>query len=239
MHRALVYHTISAPRIPLPADIDISAERFEKHLRWLSKHRNRVVALRRTLSEPADTKLIAITFDDGYRDNLTVALPLLEKYDLPATLFMAAGFVGQEGYLTAEDLKLMADHPLIEIGSHSLSHPHLTRMPREEARFELLESKRILEEITEKTIDLLAYPYGDCDTAIERLSEHCGYQAAWSVWNGSNTPFSRWRVPLGRNDGMLRFLAKVSGAYFPVKRRLRPPIVAGNRHETAKVLFSD
>jgi peptidoglycan/xylan/chitin deacetylase (PgdA/CDA1 family) len=238
MHKAIVYHTISAPPVPLPADIDISPERFETHLRWLSKRRKRVVPLRQTLCEPAGSRLIAITFDDGYRDNLTVALPLLEKYDLPATLFVAAGLIGQQGYLTAEDLKLMADHPLIEIGSHTLSHLHITRIPREMACFELLESKRILEGITGKAIDLLAYPYGDCSPAIERLSEQCGYQAAWSVWNGSNTPFSRWRVPLGRNDGILRFIAKVSGAYFPVKRRLRPPIVAGNL-PAAEVLFSD
>jgi len=225
MHKAVVYHTISTPEVRLPADIDISPQRFEEHLRWLAKRRERVVTLRDTLSAPKNKSLIAITFDDGYLDNLTVALPLLEKYDLPMTLFMAAGFVGKEGYLTSDDLKFLAAHPLVTIGSHTFHHRHLTELSEEEARFELLESKKLLEEITEKTIDLLAYPYGDCNAAIERLSERCGYRAAWSVWNGNDTPFSRWRVPLGRNDNLPRFIAKVSPIYFPVKRILKPPVI--------------
>ena len=240
MHKAVVYHTISAPPSAMPADIDVSPERFEKHLMWLSDRRSEVASLNVMLELPASAGLIAITFDDGYKDNLTVALPLLEKYGLPATLFMVAGFIGKEGYLSADDLKEMADHPLIDIGSHTLSHPHLTSLSGEEARYELLESKKILEEVTKKKIDLLAYPYGDCDSNIERLSEQCGYRAAWSVWNGNNSPYSRWRIPLGRNDGMLRFIAKTSGFYFPIKRRLRPPVISlDNRDETAAVLCSD
>jgi len=225
MHKAVVYHTISSPKTPLPANTDVSPERFEEHLRWLAKRRERVVTLRDTLSAPKNKNLIAITFDDGYLDNLTVALPLLEKYDLPMTLFMATGFLGNEGYLTSGDLKFLATHPLVTIGSHTFRHCHLTQLSEEEARFELLESKKLLEEITGQTIDLLAYPYGDCNQAIERLSEECGYTAAWSVWNGNNTPHSRWRVPLGRNDNLLRFIAKVSSFYFPVKQILRPPVI--------------
>jgi peptidoglycan/xylan/chitin deacetylase (PgdA/CDA1 family) len=225
MHKVVVYHTISTPAVPMPANTDISPQRFEEHLRWLGKRRKRVVTLRETLAAPKSENLIAITFDDGYQDNLTVALPLLEKYDLPMTLFVAANFIGKDDYLKSEDLKFLASHPLVTIGSHTFSHPHLTRISEDEARFELLESKKILEEITEKTIDLLAYPYGDCNRMIERLSEECGYAAAWSVWNGNNTPYSRWRVPLGRNDNLLRFVAKVSPVYFPVKRILKPPAI--------------
>ena len=232
MHKAVVYHTISSPKTPLPANTDVSPERFEEHLRWLAKRRERVVTLRETLSAPKNKNLISITFDDGYLDNLTVALPLLEKYDLPMTLFMAADFLGKEGYLTSDNLKFLATHPLVTIGSHTFRHFHLTQLLPEEARFELLESKKILEEITEKTIDLLAYPYGDCNRAIERLSEQCGYTAAWSVWNGKNTAHSRWRVPLGRNDNLLRFIAKVSPFYFPVKQILKPPVTeARQRNE--------
>jgi len=236
MHKAVVYHTISTPGVRLPADIDISPQRFEEHLRWLAKRRERVVTLRETLSAPKSKNLIAITFDDGYLDNLTVALPLLEKYDLPMTLFMAANFIGKDGYLTADDLQYLAAHPLITVGSHTFSHPHLTELSKAEAGFELLESKKILEEITGKTIDLLAYPYGDCNRAIERLSEECGYKAAWSVWNGNDTPFSRWRVPLGRNDNLPRFIAKVSPFYFPVKRILKPPVIEAREAQDESLL---
>jgi len=137
MHRAIVYHTISAPEMRLPSDIDISPRRFEEHLRWLAKRREQVVTLRDTLHAPERKNLIAITFDDGYSDNLTVALPLLEKYDLPMTLFMATGFIGKKDYLTTDDLKFLAAHPLITIGSHTFSHPHLTELSEAEARLEL------------------------------------------------------------------------------------------------------
>ncbi|CAN5414979.1 polysaccharide deacetylase family protein [soil metagenome] len=240
MHKVVVYHTISSPEAALPADTDISPQRFETHLRWLAKRRKHVTTLRETLFPTAHKNLIAITFDDGYRDNLTVALPLLEKYDLPMTLFMAADFIGKEDYLTADDLKFLAAHPLVTIGSHAFSHQHLTELSKAEAEFELLESKKILEEITGKTIDLLAYPYGDCNSTIEWLSAECGYAAAWSVWNGNNTPHSRWRIPLGRNDNLPRFIAKVSPFYFPVKRFLKPPVIEAKPIKTTNgVLLTD
>lgn len=225
MHKAIVYHTISAPEVPLKANIDISPPRFETHLQWLVGRRKRVVPIRRFLSAPPRKNLLAITFDDGFQDNLTVALPLLEKYNLPATVFVTANLIGKENYLTREDLQKLASHPLITIGSHSFHHLHLSALPEEEVWFELAESKKLLQEIIGETVDLLAYPYGDCNTIIEKLSEKCGYAAAWSVWNGENTPFSRWRIPLGRNDNLLRFIAKVSPFYFPVKQLLKPPTI--------------
>jgi peptidoglycan/xylan/chitin deacetylase (PgdA/CDA1 family) len=228
MHAVVVYHTISSPPTALPSNIDVSPEKFESHLRWLARRRKRVETLERLLSIPESERRIAITFDDGFQDNLTVALPLLEKYELPATIFVAAGFIGKEGYLTVDDLKILGKHPLITIGSHGLTHAHFPAMSDDEARFELVESRRILEAATGRKVDLLAWSYGDCNSRLERLSEESGFRAAWSVWNGWNTPHSRWRVPLGRNDNLPRFVAKVSRFYFPVKQLLRKPIDSEN-----------
>lgn len=224
MHKAVVYHTISKPVLPLPANIDVSPERFETHLKWLAARRRKSVApLHEQLTAPATRKLISITFDDGFQDNLTVALPLLEKYNFPATVFVTPDFLNKPTYLTDDELKVLAGHELITIGAHGLYHRHLTELSIGEASRELTVSKQILEDTINKKVDLLAYPYGDCNRAVERLSEAAGYRAAWSVWNGSNTRFSLWRVPLGKNDDLLRFAAKISAAYFPVKRFLKPP----------------
>lgn len=217
MHSVLVYHTISAPPEPLPGDIDISRERFARQLQWLSRWR-RVARLDETLSG-ASSRLVAITFDDGYRDNLTVALPLLEKFSLPMTLFVAAAFVGQEGYLSKEELREIARHPLVSIGAHGLSHRDFTRLSKDEARFELVESRRLLESIIGASLDFMAWPYGECNAELEELSKQCGYRAAWSVWKGTNTAHSLWRVPLGRRDNMVRFIAKVSGAHTLTKAK--------------------
>jgi len=216
MHSVIVYHSISSPPLPMEGDIDISPARFEEQLRWLSRWRN-VAPLVETLS--SRRRSVAITFDDGFRDNLTVALPLLEKFSMPMTLFVVAGFVGREGYLSADDLLLLSKHPLITIGAHGLWHRHFNRLSRGEARHELIESRSILESIVGMNVDLMAWPYGECNLELERLSAACGYRAAWSVWKGTNGTYSRWRVPLGRNDNLIRFAAKSSGVYGLSKAR--------------------
>src|ERR1041385_6236651 len=121
MYSVLVYHTINhadgrpdCPEMVLP-------ERFEEQLNWLSRRRN-VLPLTEILTRSRRNRGVAITFDDGYRDNLTIALPLLEKYQLPVTLFVVAGFVGREQYLSESELREMARHPLVTIGSHGLWH---------------------------------------------------------------------------------------------------------------------
>ena len=226
MHKVIVYHTISAPDAPLPSNIDVSPERFESHVRWLSARRDQVRSLKELVSLSPSANVLAITFDDGYKDNLTVALPILEKYALPVTIFIAAGFIGRPGYLDESDVRELASHPLVTIGSHGYWHLHLSSLSRAEMHFELTESKKVLETLTGNSIDLVAYPYGDCNEDVERTSRDCGYTAGWSVWNGQNTPFCRWRVPLGRNDNLPRFIAKVSPYYFPIKRIVRPPLRA-------------
>lgn len=232
MNKALVYHTISTQERPLPSSIDISPERFESHLAWLAERRDRVVDLRRFLSVPESANLIAITFDDGFRDNLTVALPLLERYGLPMTLFMVAGYIGENGYLDADDLRELAGHPLVTIGSHGMWHRPFTVLSDAEAVCEFKESGERLESVTGAKVDLFAYPYGDCNTRIERLCRKSGYTAAWSVWNGNNSPFSRWRVPLGTPDNVTRLKAKVSSVYFPLKKVIMPPRI-DRIHESA------
>ena len=217
MHSVLVYHSISSPIEPLEADADISPARFERQLQWLSRWR-RVVPLEETLGTTT-RRSVAITFDDGYRDNLTVALPLLEKFQLPMTLFVVAGFVGREGYLSKEDLREISAHPLVTIGAHGLWHRHFNRLTASEARFELIESRRMLSDLTGNTVDLLAWPYGECNRELEQLSEECGYRASWSVWKGTNSTHSRWRVPLGRNDNLARFVIKASGFYALTKAK--------------------
>ena len=212
MHSILVYHTIRAPADRLPGDIDISPERFERQLRWLGRWR-RVVTLPETLSAPESDRLTAITFDDGFRDNLTVALPLLEKYQLPITLFVIAGFLGREGFLSPDELRELSKHPLVTIGAHGLWHRHFTRLTTDEARLELVESRRLLSAMIGSRVDLMAWPFGECNERLEQLSKECGYRASWSVWKGANTLHARWRVPLGRRDNMVKFIAKASGAY--------------------------
>ena len=219
MHSILVYHTIDDVNAATACAETISPERFERQLRWLSRRR-RVVSLEATLTRSRRESLVAITFDDGYRDNLTVALPVLEIFRLPMTVFVVAGFVGTDGYLSKDELREISRHPLVTVGAHGLWHRDFNRLSTEDARHELTESRRYLEEIIGKRVDLMAWPYGECNPELERLSGECGYRASWSVWKGTNGPHSRWRVPLGGRDHMIRFIAKSSGLYALTEARL-------------------
>jgi peptidoglycan/xylan/chitin deacetylase (PgdA/CDA1 family) len=219
MHSILVYHTIDDVNAATACAETISPERFEQQLRWLSRRRH-VVSLEATLTRSQRESLVAITFDDGYRDNLTVALPVLERFRLPMTVFVVAGFVGTDGYLSKDELREISRHPLVTIGAHGLWHRDFNSLSTEDARHELTESRRYLEEIIGKRVDLMAWPYGECNPELERLSGECGYRASWSVWKGNNGPHSRWRVPLGSRDHMIRFIAKSSGLYALTEARL-------------------
>jgi peptidoglycan/xylan/chitin deacetylase (PgdA/CDA1 family) len=216
MHSILVYHSVSSAVEPLPGHIDISPERFKKQMQWLSRWRN-VVRLFQTLRAPASERLVSITFDNGYRDNLTTALPILEKFDFPMTLFVAPGLLGKKGYLSHDELREISRHPLVTIGAHGLHNRRFTELNRNDSRFELIESRIILEKITKKRVELMSWPDGVCNEELERLSDAAGYRASWSEWNGENTIHSLKRITLYREDNMPRFIAKVTGAYFPLK----------------------
>src|SRR5258707_1161445 len=114
-----------------------------------------------------------------------------------------SGFVGPAGHLSNADLRGIARHPLGNMGAHGISHRDFTQLATDEARFELGNSRRLLESITGTCVDLMAWPYGECNAELETLSRECGYRAAWSVWKGTNSAHSLWRVPLGRRDNLV------------------------------------
>lgn len=136
-------------------------------MRW-----RKVAKLDETLSSHESKRLTAITFDDGFRDNLTVALPLLEKYGLPITLFVTAGFIDRDGYLSTQELREISMHPLVTIGAHGLWNRNFTRLSADEARLELVESCWLLGGIIGATVDLMAWPYGECNPELERLARN-------------------------------------------------------------------
>jgi len=97
-----------------------------------------------------------ITFDDGLKDVYRVAYPELKKRNIPFTVFIVTDFLDQEGYLSSKELQVLADDPLVTIGSHGTTHKILHGMDEAEQRMELLDSKHILEEKTGKSVWLFA-----------------------------------------------------------------------------------
>jgi peptidoglycan/xylan/chitin deacetylase (PgdA/CDA1 family) len=211
---------------------------FENQMRYLSTRYN-PISLETMAQHLQDgtslpPKAIAVTFDDGYHDNYENAYPVLRKYHVPATGLLATNFIGtgkipawEEAYYTGENalmlswkqVRAMSDGG-ISFGSHTLSHPLLTRIPRRQREYELCRSKEIIEQQIGKPVTTFAYPSGDFDSETKEVVREAGYCAAVSIRAGQNGPYDDVYA-LRRNLIQLRsvchrlfpvsFLAEITG----------------------------
>ncbi len=160
-----------------------------------------------TANEAMPRRSVVITFDDCYKDNLAAARVLAE-HGLPATFFVPTQFVETDhvfdwdigltrlANLTWNDVREMVQlgH---SIGSHSVSHPDLGIVPSKQARFELLESKRVLEDRLEMPIRWFAYPFGGASnfrSCYWPLAQELGYDLCFSAMRGFVKPEDGVRV---------------------------------------------
>lgn len=191
---------------------------------------------------------VALTFDDAFECLHRNALPILRQLDMPCTIFVPTAYLGQapgwrmettadqhECVMSAARLQEVAG-PLVAIGSHTATHPHLTALTPEAAQLELTESRDALEALLEQQIRLLAFPYGDRNMALAALCQRAGYAQVFTIEPTLVRPeaaaFVRGRVAVDPEDGPLTFYLKAHGAYAwmarasavkrALRRRLRP-----------------
>ena len=160
---------------------------------------------------------VAITFDDGYCDNLTHAYPVLQRLGLPFTIFVTPGFVrsGAALYLTPAQLRQLADDPLATIGAHGDSHARLTGLSDQALQQELVSSKAWLEDAIGKRVTTMSYPHGAVDARVRDAVRAAGFTTACCSEFGVNQP-GRDRLALRRtdiwsSDSLEVFKAKLSG----------------------------
>jgi len=182
----LMYHRIAID----PTDknmLCVSPENFRAHIRYLKRYKN-IVKLEDIIKPNIPTNSTALTFDDGYSDNLHNALPILEEYDAPATIFVTVGLLGQRYpwdsenssgiAITESELKILGNHRLIEIGAHTITHPRLSTLSVDEQSQEIKNSKEVLEKIINKKIVSFAYPFGDFNGNSMQLVEKLEFKRA-------------------------------------------------------------
>jgi peptidoglycan/xylan/chitin deacetylase (PgdA/CDA1 family) len=227
----LLYHSIgngspySLPRDSFDRQLDVLAERF----RFV-----RLDELRGSLSEPVGRNRVSITFDDGFLDNFEQALPALERHRVPATFFVATGFLGGRFGPPRGELPMMEASHLVEvaargheIGAHTVSHPRLTRISLDSAREEMSGSKAFLEDLLHRRVVSFAYPKGDYNAAVRDAARDLGFQNAVTVEEGLVRDRPDWlalpRVWVSNRLSAGAFLAKLSPAvewYWGLSRRL-------------------
>jgi peptidoglycan/xylan/chitin deacetylase (PgdA/CDA1 family) len=199
-----MYHAIH----PGDSDLCVSPGAFRDQMAWLHEHAFRTISLdeyRQALTSGTMGRLgraAVLTFDDGYVNNFELAVPALREHGFSATFFIATGHVGKAtGWLdkkwpvmTWEQVRESAQAG-IGVGAHTVTHPHLDRIPLSEAREEMARSKAELEERLGRPADWLCYPFGGHTPAVEDAAREIGFHGAVSVAQGNhNAPDDLFRL---------------------------------------------
>lgn len=222
----LMYHRVDKEEA-LKSKLAVSPQVFQKQMSFLARNKYNVIALGQLSSLiKAKSKIpqntVVITFDDGYEDNYLQAYPILKKYNLPATIFIIVDFIGRPGYMNEAQLKELAQSGLITLGSHTMTHPVLTKIDENLLDKEISGSKKVLEEKTGLPINLFSYPLGAFNESVRRKVIEAGYKGAVATNPGKNYPnndsYVLKRMRISENAGNLFiFWAEISGYYTFIK----------------------
>ncbi len=182
----LMYHYIRVAdenADPVGYRLSILPERFAEQMAWLQEHAytpmrmDDLAACLRGQQDCPDQP-VALTFDDGYADAATEALPILNAYGFKATFYIVPGFVGRPGYMSWEQIELLHNSGM-EIGSHTMNHADLTGLEDVKAiRNELVQSREVLEQRLGAPVRSFCYPAGSYAPQIMEEVRRAGYTNA-------------------------------------------------------------
>lgn len=215
---------------------------FDTQMAYLRRTAN-IVKPDHTGPLATDRPNVAVTFDDAFRSVREHALPALQRHGVPATIYVPTGWLGRqpgwqmesygdrdETVMTTEELQGLPGD-LIDIGSHTIHHPHLTKLSDAEVDEQFAASRATLEAMFQRPIDTLAFPYGDHDAGVVERARAAGYRFVYTVAPQAiapgDTAISRGRTAADPADAPGLFALKTRGAFdwmpmaSALKRKLR------------------
>lgn len=202
----------------------VSPRLFARQMAALCARGYEVAPLSRLFAGDLSDRSVVITFDDGYENYFTHALPVLVRYGFPATVFLVANAIGRTNAWDANegdveerlmDLRQIREAQAAgtEFGSHTLDHVDLISATPDEAWRQISESRRVLEERLEMPVSSFCYPYGRKTEAIRDMVGRAGYRLACSTEKGANTettdPLCLRRINVRRDTHLPIFLYKL------------------------------
>lgn len=316
----LTYHRICNKNYdwslnPLPV------KSFKEHLKFLTDSYN-IISLDDLVDlvikrEPIHEKTVVLTFDDGYKDNYTNAYPLLQKYEIPATIYLTSKLIGtgelvwadKVGYilynsqedqikidglgeydlsskfekyqtffelkkklvnltelekssfidklvnlcqveiptdvgcelmLSWDEVKEMNENN-IDFGAHTINHPVLPKLTHEEAKWEIMESKKVLEENLQQEVNHFSYPYGTFNQDVINITKELNFKSAVTLDQNLINTRKDDLYSLSRMDGFadlnfLKLFLSGYGKYFYDFVKLKSRIMANNPRLFKKIM---
>jgi peptidoglycan/xylan/chitin deacetylase (PgdA/CDA1 family) len=237
----LFYHKIGTPADDsCNPHLYVPLENFAAQMRSLSQHGYNTLTLSE-LNQALDNRVklprrsVIITFDDGHRDNYENAFPVLERYNLKATVFVVADFIGRKaGWQRRENITepLLSWDQIyqmqkkgITFASHTCTHPMLNKIPPDKARYEIMVSREKLEQGLGVPVESFCYPYGEFNQKVTALVKEAGYIAACTTDHGNchsrDDVYLLKRVFVWPDTSLWRFIYYLSCLYDYEKTRKR------------------
>ena len=222
-----MYHSVN-PEAVEENRLQVNVKHFERQMRFLKQNNYNVLRLEELTDLIGEKKkipprTIALTFDDGYKDNYEYVFPILKKYNLPATMFVIVNEIGRSDRLSWEEIKEMHESGLISMGSHCLGPEPLVNIKNEELlKKEIFESKNILEKKLGREVTMFSYPEGKFNPKIKELVIQAGYQLAVTTSPGKkfadDDVFALKRLRIsGTSNNLFVFWFETSGIYMFIK----------------------
>ena len=225
MYHSVVYDADLASQ---KSDIySISEPYFSSHVDFLAQNYNsadrKVVSLEDSFSSG-----VSITFDDGYKDTLTIAAQLLCKNNLPFHVFVTPANVisGDNKYLSEVELVALSKLPGATVGAHGFSHQHLNNLQAAEINEELKSSKEWLENLTQTNISTMSYPHGAFNSQVQEIAASVGYlyaaTSSWGCYQVGVKPLEIPRIDVWNLDNQTALKQKLNGQWDWIGKLLSP-----------------
>jgi peptidoglycan/xylan/chitin deacetylase (PgdA/CDA1 family) len=230
----LCYHAVSER---WPADLAVTPTQLHAQLSHLIGRGYSGATFTAAVTEPPAGKTLAVTFDDAYVSVLDLAFPVLERLGLPGTVYVPTAWTGSDRPmswpgidqwtggpwedelrpLSWDQLRRLAEAGW-EVGSHTRTHPRLTRLDDARLAEELAASRHDCESALERPCSSIAYPYGDVDERVVAAARQAGYRAGAALPARAHAPRPlQWpRLGIAREDSPGRFRRQTS----PLMRQL-------------------
>lgn len=223
----LMYHAVGLEEgSDWPANLIMKPDLFESHLRYLKEQGYNIV----TVAELAERlqqgdsvdKYIALSFDDGYKNNYSVVLPVLQKYNAKGSFFVINKDLGDAEHMNEQEIKALIDAGM-ELGSHTYTHNPLAKIEEKYLVWELDTSRYWLKKKFDGYIvRTLAYPNGSYNSKVIAAAKKYGFYRALTGHIGVNTattyaaaPMEMYRVTVADDgNGLAGFKKRLEQAYF-------------------------